>query len=113
MNFAPSWIRITVVCALCLTAAGARRAFAADGERSPVPGNCVKVSTEARYAAYAYDHVVTLESGCDQAMRCEVSTDVNPTPSTVELARGETKSVLTYRGSPAREFKANVECKAQ
>src|SRR5687768_1456662 len=113
MNFAPVSIRIAAVCALCLTAGGSQRAVAADGERGPAPGNCVKVSTEARYAAYAYDHVVTLESGCDQAMRCEVSTDVNPTPTTVELARGETKSVLTYRGSPAREFKANVECRAQ
>jgi hypothetical protein len=85
-----------------------------DGERGPKPaGDCVKVTSEARYAAYGYDHIVTLENTCDGAMRCEVSTDVNPTPATVELAKGETKSVLTFRGSPASEFKAKAECKPQ
>jgi hypothetical protein len=102
--------------ALLLCGAGiAARATADDGERGPAtpPADCVKASSEARYAAYAYDHIVTLENTCEKPMVCEVTTDVNPTPATVELAKGETKSVLTYRGSPAREFKAKSDCKAQ
>jgi hypothetical protein len=99
---------------LCVVGVGAG-ASADDSERGPAPprGDCVKVSSEARYAAYGFDHIVTLENTCDTAMRCEVTTDVNPTPTTVELAKGETKSVLTYRGSPASEFKAKADCKAQ
>lgn len=89
-------------------------ARAADGEDGPPnPGKCVKVRTSARYVAYGYDHVVELENTCNKAMSCDVSTDANPTPATVELAIGETKSVLTYRGSPASEFTAKVDCKQQ
>jgi hypothetical protein len=105
----------SIVAALLLcTALLVANANADDGERGPAPAtDCVKVTSEARYVAYGYDHVVTLENTCDRAMRCQVSSDVNPTPAAVELAKGETKSVLTYRGSPASEFKAKAECKAQ
>jgi len=102
--------------ALLLCAAGiVASASADDSERGPAPApkDCVKMSSEARYAAYGYDHIVTLENTCEKAMVCEVTTDVNPTAATVELAKGETKSVLTYRGSPASEFKPKTDCKAQ
>jgi hypothetical protein len=89
-------------------------ARAADGEEGPPnPAKCVKVRTSARYVAYGYDHVVELENTCGKAMSCDVSTDANPTPASVDLAAGETKSVLTYRGSPASEFTAKVDCKQQ
>jgi hypothetical protein len=89
-------------------------ARAADGEEGPPnPAKCVKVRTSARYVAYGYDHVVELENTCNKAMSCAVSTDANPTPASVDLAIGETKSVLTYRGSPASEFTAQVDCKQQ
>jgi hypothetical protein len=110
-SLATSIALISLLGALAIPSTIAR---AADGEEGPPkPAKCVNVRTEARYAAYGYDHVVELENTCDKAMRCDVSTDVNPTPASVDLAIGETKSVLTYRGSPASEFKAQVECKQQ
>ena len=106
--------RLAVASLLVALAIPGAVARAADGEEGPPnPAKCVKVRTEARYAAYGYDHVVELENTCDKAMTCDVSTDVNPTPASVDLAAGETKSVLTYRGSPASEFKAQVDCKQQ
>jgi hypothetical protein len=39
-----------------------------------------------------------------------VKTDVNPDAATVDLDPGETKSVVTWRGSPARVFKPDVKC---
>jgi hypothetical protein len=45
-------------------------------------------------------------------MRCEVKTNANPKPTTVDVPRGEKRSVMTFRGSPAREFQADVSCKA-
>lgn len=116
MSFAPK--RITGwSLALALLCFAAGEVAADDGERGrpapQQPKECVKVSTEARYAAYGYDHLVDVTNGCDKAMTCDVSTNVNPTPTTVEVAVGETKTVLTYRGSPAREFSAKVDCKPQ
>jgi hypothetical protein len=74
------------------------------------PGGCVDVSTEASFASVGYDHIVTLKSGCKKTMTCSVTTNVNPDPATVTLDPGESESVTTWRGSPAREFTANVTC---
>ena len=106
-------LRIAASALIACLACAPAIAGADDGERAPKPATCVKVHTEARYVPYGYDHIVELENTCDKAMVCDVSTDVNPTPTTVELAAGETKSTLTYRGSPASEFKAQVDCKEQ
>jgi len=77
---------------------------------SKKPGGCVDVSTEASFASVGYDHIVTLKSGCKKQMTCSVTTNVNPDPATVTLEPGESESVTTWRGSPAREFTANVTC---
>jgi hypothetical protein len=74
------------------------------------PGGCVDVTTQASYASVGYDHIVTLKSGCKVRMACKVSTNVNPDPANVDLGPGETQSVVTWRGSPAYEFTANVTC---
>ena len=74
------------------------------------PGGCVDVATKAPYAGVGYDHIVTLTSGCKVAMACKVSTNVNPEAANVQLAAGATESVVTWRGSPAYEFTANVTC---
>src|SRR5262245_12735354 len=100
----PFRLGVAVASLLALLAISAI-ATADDGEEGPNPAKCVKVTMSSRYVAYGYDHVVDLNNTCDKAMRCDVSTDVNPTPSSVDLAPGEAKSVLTYRGSPASEFK--------
>lgn len=73
---------------------------------------CVVVATSAPYVNYGYDHVVTLSAACPKPQRCTVKTNVTPTPVTVELQATETKSVVTFRGSPAREFTADVRCQA-
>jgi len=87
-------------------------ALADDSERKPdaPKKDCVTFTTEARYVAYGYDHLVTLHSQCDKRMVCAVKTDVAPTPIPVDIAPNESKTVTTLRGSPAREFKADVHC---
>jgi hypothetical protein len=85
---------------------------------SPSPGMlapvekqaCVSFSAEARLRNYAHDHLVRLLSRCRATVRCAVSTDVNPEGVEVEVRPSEHLEVLTYRGSPAREFEARVEC---
>jgi hypothetical protein len=74
------------------------------------PGSCVAVSIEAAFASVGYDHIVTLTSACKKPMTCTVKTNVNPEPSTLQLDPGEAQSVVTWRGSPAREFTPNVVC---
>jgi len=74
------------------------------------PSECVQVTTEAAFASVGYDHIVRLKSACKTTFTCNVKTDVNPEPTTVELAPGESTSVVTWRGSPAREFKPDVTC---
>jgi hypothetical protein len=39
-----------------------------------------------------------------------VKTDVNPEPTSVDVAPGEETSVTTWHGSPARVFTPNVSC---
>lgn len=72
--------------------------------------DCVTHRTEARYSGYGYDHFVHLENGCAKKARCVVSTNVNPEKQTVMLDAGAKQTVATFRGSPAREFQATVEC---
>jgi hypothetical protein len=84
-----------------------RPATAADG--ADVPG-CVRWRSEARYRAYGYDHLVTVYNGCEAPAVCTVTTNVNPDPIGVQIAPGKEAEVLTFRGSPAREFQARVRC---
>ena len=84
---------------------------AADPDRKPpAPSECVKTRTEARYSGYGYDHIVHVTNGCASAMRCAITTSANPQATTVTVASGKTESVVTYRGSPAREFTAQATC---
>lgn len=71
---------------------------------------CVDYWPESRFRNYAYDHVVHLLSRCRTEVVCLVSTNVNPNNVRVELPAGAEIEVLTYRGSPVREFKPNVRC---
>jgi hypothetical protein len=72
---------------------------------------CVDVRATARYSGYGYDHVVEIVNGCDKAADCSIATNANPQPSRLHVAAGQTQSVVTFRGSPAREFKPDVTCK--
>jgi hypothetical protein len=44
------------------------------------------------------------------ALECDVSTNVAPTPVRVVLAPRQHVEVLTFRGSPAREFTPQADC---
>ena len=85
-------------------------AHAEEPTKSAKTGSCVDVKSEASFASVGYDHIVTLKSACKKHMSCSVKTDVNPDAAIVELDPGETKSVVTWRGSPAREFTPEVTC---
>jgi hypothetical protein len=73
---------------------------------------CVEFWPEARYRNYGYDHLVHLWNRCSVRATCDVASDVNPTPTRVELRPREAIEVLTFRGSPAREFTPKVQCRA-
>ncbi len=74
-------------------------------------GNCVKWTKEARFVGMAYNHLVHLHNRCKKSMICEVTTDVNPKPTKTVLTSDAKTTILTFRGSPAREFEAKVTCK--
>jgi hypothetical protein len=78
----------------------------------PVP-DCVHVEAYARYGAYGYDHIVTIDNTCTRSAACQVSTDVNPEVFAVTVRSQQKQSIVTFRGSPAYEFSANVRCKLQ
>ena len=71
---------------------------------------CVNWTSEARTMGFAYKHLVHLDNQCEEAMVCDVWTDVNPEVQSVELEPLEQQTVTTYIGSPSREFQASVEC---
>ncbi|HSC87297.1 MAG TPA: hypothetical protein VLC09_08510 [Polyangiaceae bacterium] len=70
---------------------------------------CIDVSTHAR-PGMGYDHLVTIANHCKSVADCQVSTNVNPQPIQASVPPDATHVVLTYRGSPAREFVAKVTC---
>jgi hypothetical protein len=74
---------------------------------------CVQASFEVRYGNAGYDHVVYLHNQCAARASCDVSSDVNPEPIRVLMARGEKAEVVTMRGSPARQFAPRVTCLLQ
>jgi hypothetical protein len=90
-------------------------AYAAAESPNHTPGrdtklSCVSWKAEARFVGFAYNHLVHLDNRCPHSVSCTVKTDVNPEPVTVSLSKGEKRTVLTFRGSPARRFKATVVC---
>jgi hypothetical protein len=74
---------------------------------------CIQVHASAPYGNAGYDHIVTLDNGCEKNAACLVSTDVNPDAIAVDIAPGDTKRVITFRGSPARKFHAHVSCRLE
>lgn len=77
------------------------------------PRVCITHRTEARFMGVGFDHLVFLSNECDARMLCLVTTNVNPEAQKVELEPFEKKPVLTFRGSPAMKFKADVRCQSK
>lgn len=74
------------------------------------PKTCVTWTTEAKFVGYAYNHYVHLDNSCEARFICRVTTDVNPDPITANVEPKSKKTVLTFRGSPSAQFKAEVQC---
>lgn len=85
-------------------------AASAPARPHPDAPECVKHRTEARYRNLGYDHLVHVRNTCDKPVACQVSTNVNPEPIELGLRSGEEREIVTWRGSPAREFTARVAC---
>jgi hypothetical protein len=83
-------------------------------ERAPVEQEapaCVTVRGEPRFQGYGQTHVVIVKNACDRHVRCEVYTDVDPSPRyTLVVAPGETEEIATRQGSPSSAFKPGYRC---
>ena len=78
----------------------------------PAADDCTAVTPLAPYQGMGYTHLVEIKNNCAKPVTCEVWTDVDPQPRyTLKANPGETASVATRKGSPAREFKAQKSCK--
>jgi len=102
---------LLVVGTTTVVASGASLAPSSIGAAATPDVPCVRVWGEARYRGLGYEHVVHLENGCEKPMVCDVATSVNPEPQRVALAPSEATAVITFVGSPAREFVPRVECR--
>lgn len=80
-----------------------------ESEPAPSPSSCVKYHPRVRYSL-GYDHLVDLQNGCEKSVVCTVKTNVTPEAQQVSLPAGEATTVITYVGSPAREFTPQVSC---
>ncbi|MBW2528078.1 MAG: hypothetical protein JRI23_28110 [Deltaproteobacteria bacterium] len=94
------WALAALILATATTAAGQGRFV------------CIRAWKEAPYRSYGYDHIVAVQNGCAERLRCTVSTSVSPQRYAVAVGPQRTARVLTFRGAPTREFSARVECRA-
>ncbi len=74
--------------------------------------NCFNVHGEARYGALAYKHIVIVTNSCDISLKCQVWTDVDPSPKlSTSVGPKGTSETIVRNNSPSRVFKAFGECK--
>ncbi len=106
MPRAPLRLASLLAIVILLGVAATALAASVDGERPA----CVGVTATARWGALAYDHVVQIANRCEAAVTCRVSTNANPTVSAVRVEAGSSKDLVTFRGSPASDFTAHVDC---
>jgi hypothetical protein len=71
---------------------------------------CIKWHATPYARTTGYDHVVTIENGCDKPALCTVSTDVAPDPIQATVPPKDKIELTTFRGSPASTFRAKVDC---
>ncbi len=74
---------------------------------------CMRSWAEARARYPGYDHIVHLANGCSAVAECRVVTDVSPDAVGVQVDPGHEIEVLTFRGSPAATFRAEVSCRLE
>lgn len=90
--------RFALLVAFALVAGGAEAA------------TCVAWWPEVRYRPFGYDHIVHIRNSCTVPVRCLVTTDVNPHPMRADVPAGSEIEVVTWVGSPSREFTPHVKC---
>ncbi len=78
----------------------------------PAASSCVEVHARVRYSM-GYDHLVDLKNNCKKPVVCQVATDVNPKKQAARLKVGQHSTLVTFLGSPAREFTPQVVCDYQ
>jgi|SRR5690606_24189188 len=106
-----------IICSTLVLVAGASSAAPAPTDQpanATVPHaatpQCIDVRAEARRAATGYEHWVFIESDCDLAAACDVSTDVNPESLTVTVQPRSTARVLTAAAASSSKFTPYVTC---
>lgn len=72
---------------------------------------CIRVRAEARRGIAGYEHWVFIDSDCDLAAACDISTDVNPESMTVTVQPRSTGSVMTASEVSTNEFTPYVTCR--
>ena len=97
------WIGVSAILFVATVPLGAAQAV--DPERP----TCVSFQTEARFRI-GYDLLVHITNQCNRAVDCTVRTNVNPSNISARVAPKTTETVLTFRGSPANTFRAEVHC---
>jgi hypothetical protein len=99
------WTALTLAVLSALGLPGA----AAHADPAGTPA-CVKFWGQPIPSGPGYNHVVTIENGCERAVACVVSTDVAPDPIQATVESKKRVELTTFRGSPARVFTPRVKC---
>ncbi|MDD9941807.1 MAG: hypothetical protein OXU20_12255 [Myxococcales bacterium] len=87
-------------------------AAADDWERGPKQAKpCTSHKLSTPYRGVGYDHVVTVENTCNHTERCEIKASSNDRAQQLDVPKKSSRSIVVRRGSPAREFSADVTCK--
>ncbi len=114
MNLRPLAIS-TAISTVLVGALGAAAAARADDPKPKKPvvdvSTCAKVTGSAPYQGYGYTHLIELKNTCDKPVECRVWTNVDPNQLVLSAKTGETVSIATRKGSAAREFTPQSECK--
>ena len=81
----------------------------ANGEAGTRP-DCAQVSHNARFDGSGYSHIVSVRNTCTYTITCSVTTNANPTATTMLVTAGQSSSVNTFLSSPASDFTPTVNC---
>jgi hypothetical protein len=103
--------RLALAAFLCAALAPSIVAAASQGGEPTATACLIRYWTEARPRHPGYDHLVHIRNDCELPVACTIITSVNPRALRTTLAAKTEVTVLTYRGSPARRFNADVTCR--
>lgn len=60
-----------------------------------------------------FNHLLHLESDCEHALHCEISTDANTVLGVITIPARSNMVINTFRGAPTEDFTADVRCEKQ